>query len=50
MTGLMAGYATALVAILTAASAALTIVYTIGRFGSSDATAPREEASPKVAA
>jgi hypothetical protein len=50
MTGLIAGYATSLVAMLAAASAALTIIYTIGGLDSIDVAPPREEPVRKVAA
>lgn len=50
MTGLIAGYATSLVAMLTAASAALTIIYTVGLLGSTDWTPSREEAHRNIAA
>ena len=50
MTGLMAGYAVAIVAMLIAASAALTIIRGVGGLGTtSDEPSPRER-STKAAA
>jgi len=50
MTGLMAGYAVALVAMLIAASATLIIIRTVGRLDSTGEELFREEKPKKVAA
>jgi hypothetical protein len=50
MTGLMAGYAVAIVAMLIAASAALTIIRSVGRFGYTGEETSREERRTKAAA
>lgn len=49
MTGLMAGYAVASVAMLIAASAALTIIYSCGHLGTDEEPA-RQERPTKAAA
>lgn len=49
MTGLMAGYAVASVAMLIAASAALTIIYSVGHLGT-DEEPSRQERPTKAAA
>jgi hypothetical protein len=50
MTGLMAGYAVAIVAMLIAASAALTIIRNFGRLDASGQEPSREETPTKAAA
>ena len=50
MTGLIAGYATAIAAILFAAATALTIVHHVSRLDSTDEQPSREETGRKVAA
>jgi len=46
----IAGYATAIAAILFAAAAAFTIIYTVNRFASIEDTPSGEEAGRKIAA
>ena len=50
MTGLMAGYAVAAVAMLIAASAALTIIRNVGRLGTNAEEPSRRERPTKAAA
>ena len=50
MTGLMAGYAVAIVAMLIAASAALTIIRNFGRLASTPEETSREQTPTKAAA
>jgi hypothetical protein len=50
MTGLIAGYATALAALLLAMATAFTIVYSVNRLPLSDEAPSTEETARKVAA